>query len=114
VIHQYKNEQIFLRTDLDSVPQNAIEIERCLRITSVITALRHLVGMIVVAPLFLPRVGIAPADARNESSVAPFGALFDSGKKQRRAYANRYTPCAATKHALCFYFTFFASVALPP
>jgi len=36
--------------------------------------------IIDVAPLFLPRVGIAPTGAKNMFLIAPFGASFDSGK----------------------------------
>lgn len=58
-----------------------------LQLTSVSTALHHLIRIIDVAPLFLLRVGMCAPPPENES--------FDRRQKQRRAYAKRWATFAS-------------------
>jgi hypothetical protein len=45
--------------------------------------------IVVVAPLFLARLGLAAPAARNESFCSGFRRIIFERQKQRRAYAKR-------------------------
>jgi hypothetical protein len=70
------------------VPQNAIDVELYLRRTKGTTTLPLLIWLasssvkttVVVAPLFLPRIGMCPSPQENWSFGSGFGHVVLSGK----------------------------------